>query len=629
MNLVSAEDLSVNFGDRVLFEGINIGVNKGEKTGIVASNGSGKSTLLKILAREFEPNTGSVSWSKGTKVGFLSQNPQFDDELSIREQIRSANTEIMEAIAAYQDSLRKQQSDNSSVTLDMLNDATDNMDKLNAWDHERRLQELLSKFKITELDMKIGSLSGGQKKRLALAIVLLEEPDILLLDEPTNHLDVDMIEWLEEYLSSAKLSVLMVTHDRYFLDEVCNSIVEMHGGKIYKHQGNYAYYLEKKHERIENEQTQQDKDRKFLRTELEWIRRSPKARTGKSKSRINAFYDLKGKQSGKDASGRFNFGIKEERIGGKILELKRISKGYDSLKLIDKFDYVFKKGERIGIVGPNGSGKSTLLNIIMEQLEPDAGKVVKGETINFGYYQQDTLHFDPEKRTIDVVREVADVIEVSTGQKISAGQFLRHFEFNDHKQFTLIKNLSGGEKRRLHLILVLIANPNFLILDEPTNDLDLITLNKLEEFLMSFKGCLLMVSHDRYFLDKLSDHLFIFEGDGRIKDFNGSYSQYREEALAAKVKTGSSKADQSSDTAATRVQNRARKASYKEKREFEELEVEIEDLSREKQSLEEKLSKGDDNYEALAEIGVRLQEVNEMLDEKEFRWLELIEIIEP
>jgi len=626
MNLISAEDLSVNFGDRILFEHLNIGVNKGEKTGIVASNGSGKSTLLKILAREFEPNTGSVSWSKGTKVGFLSQNPQFDDGLSVREQIKNANTEIMEAIASYQDSLQRQQTDNSPESLEQLNKATDKMDKLNAWDHERRLQELLSKFRITQLDMKIGALSGGQKKRLALAIVLLEEPDILLLDEPTNHLDIDMIEWLEEYLSSAKLSVLMVTHDRYFLDVVCNNIIELFEGKIYKHQGNYAYYLEKKHERIENQQIQQDKDRKFLKTELEWIRRSPKARTGKSKSRINSFYDLKNKQTGNSTSGQFNFGIKEERIGGKILELKKISKAYDDLKLIEKFDYVFKKGERIGIVGPNGSGKSTLLNIIMEQLEPDAGKVVKGETINFGYFQQDTLHFDPDMRTIDVVRKVADVIEVSTGQKISAGQFLRHFEFNDHKQFTLIKDLSGGEKRRLHLILVLIANPNFLILDEPTNDLDLITLNKLEEFLISFKGCLLMVSHDRYFLDKLSDHLFIFEGDGRIKDFNGSYSQYRQEHS---VTNTDQKVDnqEETETASTWVQHRERKATYKEKREFEGLEEQIDQLSTEKSSLEEQLHSAHDDYEALTKLSERLQKVSEELDEKELRWLELSELI--
>lgn len=627
MNLISAEDLSVNFGDRILFEHINIGVNKGEKTGIVASNGSGKSTLLKILSREFEPNTGFVSWSKGTKVGFLSQNPQFDDDLSVREQIKNANTEIMEAIAAYQESLERQQTDNRPESLELLNRVTDDMDKLNAWDHERRLQELLSKFRITQLDMKIGALSGGQKKRLALAIVLLEEPDILLLDEPTNHLDIDMIEWLEEYLSSAKLSVLMVTHDRYFLDEVCNNIIELYEGKIYKHQGNYAYYLEKKHERIENQQIQQDKDRKFLKTELEWIRRSPKARTGKSKSRINSFYDLKEKQTGNFTSGQFNFGIKEERIGGKILELKKISKGYDDLRLIDKFDYVFKKGERIGIVGPNGSGKSTLLNIIMEQLEPDAGKVVKGETINFGYYQQDTLHFDPDKRTIDVVREVADVIEVSTGQKISAGQFLRHFEFNDHKQFTLIKDLSGGEKRRLHLILVLIANPNFLILDEPTNDLDLITLNKLEEFLMSFKGCLLMVSHDRYFLDKLSDHLFIFEGDGRIKDFNGSYSQYRQEQVPVNTGPKPEKEEEVTDTTSTRVQHRERKATYKEKREFEGLEEQIDQLTVEKSSLEEQLHSTHDDYEALAKLSERLQKVNEELNEKELRWLELSELI--
>ena len=625
MNLISAERLSVSYGERSIFNDLTFGFRKGDKVGMVASNGSGKSTILKILARKLKPDSGEVSWKTGIRVGFLSQEPEFDDALSIEEQIERANSDVADAVRAYHNAIDLQQQENSHEHMELLNEATDRMDELGAWDYDRKLKELLSKFKIRDLSQNIGQLSGGQKKRLALAIVLLGQPEVLLLDEPTNHLDIDMIEWLEKYLSNSQTTIVMVTHDRYFLDEVCSSILELYNGKLYKHQGNYGYYLEKKSERLQTTETTRDKEKKFLKDELEWIRRSPKARGTKSKSRIKNFEETTERLRGPKNTKDFKFDIKEERVGGKILELKRISKAYDENELITRFDYVFKKGERIGIVGPNGSGKSTLLNIIMELLEPDAGKVVKGETISFGYYKQDLIHFKEDQRVIDTVKEVADVIETANGASLSASLFLKQFDFDSHKQYTLIKNLSGGERRRLHLIMVLMKNPNFLILDEPTNDLDLLTLNKLEEFLWNFQGCILLVSHDRYFLDKLVDHIFIFDGKGSIKDYIGSYSQYRNELAQQEPQI---KKDTSSKEKIQKQVDRRKKLSYKEKFEFEQLGPELEKLEKEKEDLEILISQSSSDYIELQKHSKRHQEVVVEINEKEMRWLELSELSE-
>jgi len=625
MNLISAERLSVSYGERSIFNDLTFGFSKGDKVGMVASNGSGKSTILKILARKLKPDSGEVSWKTGIRVGFLSQEPEFDDALSIEEQIERANSDVTDAVRAYHNAIDLQQQENSHEHMELLNEATDRMDELGAWDYDRKLKELLSKFKIRDLSQNIGQLSGGQKKRLALAIVLLGQPEVLLLDEPTNHLDIDMIEWLEKYLSNSQTTIVMVTHDRYFLDEVCSSILELYNGKLYKHQGNYGYYLEKKSERLQTTETTRDKEKKFLKDELEWIRRSPKARGTKSKSRIKNFEETTERLRGPKNTKDFKFDIKEERVGGKILELKRISKAYDENELITRFDYVFKKGERIGIVGPNGSGKSTLLNIIMELLEPDAGKVVKGETISFGYYKQDLIHFKEDQRVIDTVKEVADVIETANGASLSASLFLKQFDFDSHKQYTLIKNLSGGERRRLHLIMVLMKNPNFLILDEPTNDLDLLTLNKLEEFLWNFQGCILLVSHDRYFLDKLVDHIFIFDGKGSIKDYIGSYSQYRNELAQQEPQI---KKDTSSKEKIQKQVDRRKKLSYKEKFEFEQLGPELEKLEKEKEDLEILISQSSSDYIELQKHSKRHQEVVVEINEKEMRWLELSELSE-
>ena len=514
MNYLSVENLGKNYGERILFEGLTFGLNKGDKMALIANNGSGKTSILKIIAGQDISDEGTVTLRKGIKVAYLAQEPDFDANHSLEELINENQTEISLLIKQYQNTLKQIEISNNTLNNKSLEDLTNKMDRANAWDYERRIKQILFRFNISDLTQKVGDLSGGQKKRLSLALLLLNDPDLLLLDEPTNHLDVEMIEWLEKYLQQQKISLLMVTHDRYFLDRVCNHILELEDGKLYQHTGNYAYFLKKRSEREAIYDTNLSKTGKLLKKELEWMRRSPKARTTKSKARIANFDKIKEKASRKKVNLELNLEIKMSRIGGKILELKKVYKSYGDLKILNGFDYTFKKGECIGIVGKNGVGKSTFLEILTQNETADSGKVNVGETIVYGYFSQKGIQLKEDKRVVDSLKDIAEVIVMANGTKVTASQMLTHFMFPPKTQHTFVSKLSGGEKRRLYLLMVLMKNPNFLILDEPTNDLDLLTLNKLEEFLLQFSGCLIIVSHDRYFMDKLTDHLFVFEGDG-------------------------------------------------------------------------------------------------------------------
>lgn len=623
MNYLSAENLHRDLGERVLFSGLSFGLSKGDKMALVANNGTGKSTLLKILAGKDEADRGHVSTREGLRIGYLPQEPDFTDFSTIAQLIKHAQTHVLDAIRAYENAVEQQSEEFSAKNQQEVELAMAEMDRLDAWDYERKAEELLSLFGIREFAQAIESLSGGQKKRLALALTLLDQPEILLLDEPTNHLDIEMIEWLESYLSQTRITLLMVTHDRYFLDRVCNHILELSDGKLYHHRGNYSYFLQKRAEREEVYRVDAEKARQLMRKEQEWIRRMPKARTTKSKSRIEAFYALKEKSLGKKPEQELVLDVKMNRIGGKVLELKKLYKSYGDKSLLKGFDYTFKKGERIGIVGRNGSGKSTLLNVLTGLELADSGKINRGDTLVFGYYSQQGLQLKEDKRVIEVLRDIADVIEMSDGRKVTASQLLNHFLFPPPMQHTFVSKLSGGEKRRLFLLTVLMKNPNFLILDEPTNDLDLITLSKLEDFLMTYGGCLLMVSHDRYFMDMLVDHLFIFQGEGEVQDFNGTYSEYRlqqelevAEKAEAVVKVAES---------AARPEKRKARLSYNEQRELEQLDQEIPELEKKKTELEEGLSRAENDHEELTRIGLEIQSIHELIDEKLLRWMELSE----
>ncbi|MCB9261865.1 MAG: ABC-F family ATP-binding cassette domain-containing protein [Flavobacteriales bacterium] len=625
MNYLSVENLEKNLGERILFTGLNFGLSKGDKMALVANNGTGKSTMLKIIAGKDIASNGNVAFRNGIRVGYLSQEPEFDENTTIENLIKTANSDLLEIISNYHAALDEQAADYNSQTQRAADEAMANMDKFNAWDYERRLTEILTKFEIIDQSQLVSSLSGGQKKRLALALALLDEPDLLILDEPTNHLDVGMIEWLENYLSRSGLTLLMVTHDRYFLENVCNTILELHHGKLYTHEGNYSFFLQKRAEREEVNRIEIEKAGKKVKTEIDWIRRMPKARGTKSKSRIQQFYDTEAKAKSGVREAELNLQVKMSRIGGKILELKKIYKSYGETKIIKGFDYTFKKGERIGIVGPNGVGKSTFLNMICGLEAADSGKRNVGETVVFGYYNQMGLDFKPEMKVIDILKEYAEVIELGDGSKLTASQFLNHFMFPPAMQHNPVSKLSGGEKRRLHLMTVLIKNPNFLILDEPTNDLDLLTLNKLEDFLLQFGGCLIIVSHDRYFMDTLVDHLFIFKGDGEIKDFNGTYADYQDWLETEELKnktTSEEKADWKAEQKNAQVKT---KLTFKERLEFENLETEIANLELEKTEIESFLTSGNNDYELLQQKSKRIEEIIALLEEKENRWLELSE----
>ncbi|MES2732127.1 MAG: ABC-F family ATP-binding cassette domain-containing protein [Bacteroidota bacterium] len=641
MNYLSAESVSKNFGERWLFKTLSFGISRGEKVALVGINGSGKTTLLNVLAGLIPPDEGLVSLRKGISVGYLGQEPSFDETKSVMDTLFNSQNPALDAIKSYEYCLAHEDYDN-------LPEAMEKMDTFKAWDYEVKIKQILGKLGITDLDKLVSQLSGGQRKRVAMARVLIEEPDLLIMDEPTNHLDLETIEWLENTLATQQQALLLVSHDRYFLDRACNTIVELDNGKLFRYNGNYAYFLEKKAERELADAAEIDKAKNLMRKELEWMRRQPKARGTKAQYRIDAFHELKDKASQKKVETQLELSVKTSRQGGKVIELEGVNKNFGDQVLVKDFSYVFRKKDRIGIVGRNGVGKTTFLNMLAGQLSPDTGKIDKGDTTTFGYYSQTALDFREDQRVIDLVKEIAEVITLGNGETITASQFLQHFQFPPATQYKFVSKLSGGEKRRLQLLKVLIQNPNFLILDEPTNDLDIATLNILEDFLQNFPGCLLLVSHDRYFMDHLVEHLFVFEGEGIIRDFPGNYTDYRdwlndkeadekEEAKqaataqrdAAQREANSPvpapKAAKKQEVVQAEVATQKRKLSFKEKQEYQGLEKEIEALETRKADLIEKLNAGSNNHAELAAFAKEIQDIDKTVADKSERWLELAE----
>ncbi|SMO43195.1 ABC-F family ATP-binding cassette domain-containing protein [Fodinibius sediminis] len=625
MTYLSTENLAKNYGIKVLFEDLSFGISRGDKTALVAENGTGKSTLLKILAGRETPDAGKVMVQNDVSIGFLEQDPDLDETKTIRSFIAQSDNKMVQLIQQYEQAAHEQAENYNDDTRRAFEKAATAMDAADAWDYEQRMEQILGKLNIHDLDQSIATLSGGQRKRVALAFVLLNDPDFLILDEPTNHLDVDMIEWLEEYLQNSSKTLLMVTHDRYFLDRVCNHIIELEDGKLYHHDGNYQYFLEKRAERQEIERKKLHKANQLYKKELEWMRRSPKARTSKSKSRIDDFKELEDQTDTGPEGPELRLRMDMQRMGGKILELINVSKSFGQETILDSFYYDFEKGERIGIIGKNGAGKSTFLKMLTGEEPIDSGKIRTGETIAFGHYRQEGLQFDEDQRAIDVIESVAKVIKLASGKKISASQFLEHFMFSREMQYTPVKKLSGGEKKRLSLMMVLIQNPNFLILDEPTNDLDLLTLNKLEEFLLAFEGCLILVSHDRFFMDKLVEHYFVFEGDGEIRDHHGTYEEYRRQKKAREAKTRSSQTKQSASKPSKPSQSSSEGLSYNERREYRKLEERIEKLESKKEALETQISSGELDHGELREKSNRYAELEKEIETHTERWFELAE----
>lgn len=629
MHYVSVEGLGKSYGIQPLFSGISFHIEEGDKIALVARNGSGKSTLLKILAGKETADEGSVWINKEVTVALFEQEPVFEENKSILDNIFHHKNPVIEAIRRYEDAC-------DSNDQQALQEAIIRMDELNAWDFDAKVKQILGKLNIHHLQQEVGRLSGGQRKRIALAKTLIDigfehKHVLLIMDEPTNHLDVSMVEWLEYYLNQEKITLLLVTHDRYFLDAVCEEIWELDQSSLYVYKGDYENYLEKKAARIESEAASIDKARNTYRKELEWMRKQPKARTTKSKSRQDNFYEIEKKAKQKLEEASLQLQMKMNRLGGKVLELKKVYKSYGEHIILKGFDYTFKKGERVGVVGKNGVGKSTFINILQQLEAADSGKINIGETVVFGNYSQQGLVWKEDMRVIEYVKNIAESFPLATGGSLSAAQFLQLFLFDPDKQYTYISKLSGGEKRRLHLLSILFRNPNFLILDEPTNDLDLPTLGVLENFLLEFPGCLLIVSHDRYFMDRLVDHLLVFEGDGIIRDFPGNYSQYRDWQRIQETKASeyfSEKTATSSTSSKESSSEQKRRLSYKEKREFETLEKEISLLTQEKQIITEKLNSGQLSYDELRLLSNRINDLSKILDEKEIRWLELSDFIE-
>jgi ATP-binding cassette subfamily F protein uup len=619
-SILQANSLSKSYGTKILFENLDININEGDKIALIAPNGSGKSSLLKILAgKDSSDSGGIVRLMSGSKVTYLEQDPSFDSERGVFEEVFASADELSSAVAEYENALK-------ANDQKRLENSIHKMDVLDGWQYEQKVSQILSHLNIDNLDQKMGSLSGGQKKRVALAGMMLNDSGLILLDEPTNHLDLEVIEFLEEYLKRSQATIIMVTHDRYFLDRVCNQILELENGKLYSYKGNYSYFLEKRQERIDIFNTETDRAKNLLRTELEWMRRMPQARATKAKYRIDAFYDLKDRAEQQSREKSIKIDVKTSRLGKKIINCKGVTHNYGAYCTIDGFTYNFARGEKIGMVGANGVGKSTFLNVITGAIPCDSGSLELGETIVFGYYRQNGLEFNPEDTVIDAVREIAEVVTLADGSSIGVMQFLTRFLFPPSVQNTKISKLSGGERRRLYLVTVLMKNPNFLILDEPTNDLDIMSLNVLEEYLESFPGCVIIVSHDRYFLDKIADHLFIFEGNGKIKDFVGKYSDYRE-VLKEREKSADASAkankQQKREEQKETPQNLKKRLSYKEQKEFELLDKEIQELEIEKKEIESNLSNGEIPQEKLIILSNRIMEVLRLIDQKSERWLEL------
>jgi ATP-binding cassette subfamily F protein uup len=623
-NYLSIENLYKTWHDRPVLEGISFGIDKGEKVALVAGNGQGKSTLLSIICGKETPDSGQSIIRKDIAMGFLPQEPELNPTQTILENVLQEQTPVSRAVAEYERALLLQENDPSPAALQTLQSATETMNRLEAWDYEYRVKQILSQLNIVEVHQLAASLSGGQRKRVALARILISEPDLLILDEPTNHLDLEMIEWLEEYLTRREITLLLVTHDRYFLDRVCERIIELDQGKIYHYKGNYSYFVENKAHREEVLASEAEKDRNLFRRELDWVRRMPKARTTKSKSRVDSFDVLQDKLKGVKRKNEMNITMRMERLGAKILELHHVKKAFGDLKILEDFNYVFRRGEKVGIIGPNGVGKSTLLNMIMDQESPDSGKIITGDTMVFGYFSQQTFKVDDSKKVIDVVRDVAEWIPMANNHKLTASQLLLRFGFSYEKQWDFVSKLSGGEKRRLFLLSVLMKAPNFLILDEPTNDLDIETLGVLEQFLLDYEGCAIVVSHDRYFMDKVVDHLFVFEGQGIIRDFPGGYSDYRDwKDLQEVLKDQPEPIAQVVQVAQQPAPAEKRKLSFKEKFELEQLEKEIPAMEARKAEIEQDMATFFDHYEQIASLTAELEKLKADLDDKGMRWLEL------
>ena len=619
MNYLSAENLAKSFHDKWLFKDITLGIGQGEKFALVGNNGVGKSTLLKILTGEILSDGGKVSMREGIKTGFLTQEPRVKDTTTVKDVLFSDSNEIAKVVKEYEDCLQ-----HPDVSAERMQAVLEKMEDLKAWDYEAKVHEIIGKLGVPDLDKTFGQLSGGQRKRIFLAQLLIAEPDLIIMDEPTNHLDLTAIEWLENFLAGQQITLIMVTHDRYFLDNVATEIIELDRGQLYRYKGNYAYFLEKKEAREEMLKVEVSKARQLLKKELEWMRKQPRARGTKAKYRIDAYYELEKKASIDLKREKLELDVKESRQGGKILEVLHISKKYGTLPIVSDFTYVFKKNDRIGVVGKNGIGKSTFLDMLTGKLKPDTGEIWPGVTTKYGYFTQESITLNPNHRVIEEVKEIAEFITMGDGSQMSASKFLETFLFPPEKQYNFIDKLSGGEKKRLQLMKLLITSPNFLILDEPTNDFDIDTLNVLEDFLINFTGCLLLVSHDRYFMDHLVDQLFVFEGDGKIRLFNGNYSDYRnwvdgqeDEAEEKEVKS----VDQPS------ASSEKRKLSNKEKMEFNSLQAEIEKLEKQKAEINSLLNSCSTDHQQLTEWGSQLEKVSSQLDRKTERWIELSELV--